>query len=248
MLMLSSELIFILIILIILVATVIKSAFGFGDALLAMPLLALFMNMKTTVPLVALVGFVTSLIIVIRYWKSAYIKGLWVLILYCILGIPLGLFFLKNTDDRIVKLILALLIISFSTINLAKPDFLELKSNKFVWIFGLFSGMLGGAYNTNGPPIIIYGKLKKWEPDNFRAILQSVLLPTNLFIIIGQGSAGFWTSEVIDYFIICIPVILIGTIIGGLVHRKLSGEKFNKYVDCLLIIIGIVLLVNIIFL
>jgi uncharacterized protein len=246
--MLSSELTFILIILIVLIASVIRSAFGFGDALIAMPLLALFMNMKTSVPLVALIGFIISIIILVRHWRSAYIKGLWILILFCILGIPIGLIFLKNADDRIIKLILALLIISFSTINLTKPDFFELKSNKFVWIFGLFSGMLGGAYNTNGPPVIIYGKLKRWDPKNFRAILQSVLFPTNLFIIIGQGSTGFWTSEVLDYFIVCIPVIFVGTIIGGLVHRKLSKEKFTKYVDYLLIIIGIVLLVNTVFL
>ena len=238
----DSALIFI--ILVVLIASTIRSAFGFGDALIAMPLLAFFLNMKTAVPVVAFIGFSISIIILFRHWRAAYIKGLWILILFCILGIPIGLLFLENSDDKLVKIILSVIIIFFSTINLIKPNFLELKSNKFVWLFGLVSGILGGAYNTNGPPVIIYGKLKRWEPKNFRAILQTVFLPTNLFIIIGQGSAGFWTGDVLIYFLISIPVILVGTVLGGLINKKLSKEKFVKFVDILLIIIGLVLFVN----
>jgi uncharacterized protein len=242
--MISFEPTLILVLLIILIATIIKSAFGFGDALLAMPLLTFFINIKTIVPLVALVSFVISILILLKHWRTAYIKGLWILNLFCIIGIPFGLYFLKNADDIIIKIFLSIILIGFSSINLINPKLFELKSDKFVWIFGIISGILGGAYNTNGPPLIIYGKLKRWDSINFRAILQSVLLPTNIFIIIGQGSAGLWTLEVINYFLICIPVIFIGTILGGRVNKKLSKEKFSKFVDYLLITIGIVLLIN----
>jgi len=234
----------IFIILIVFIASVIRSAFGFGDALIAMPLLAFFLNMKTAVPLVALIGFSISIFILVKHWKSAYIKGLWKLILFCILGIPIGLLFLKNSDDKLIKIVLSILIISYSSTNLIKPNFIELKSNKFVWIFGLISGILGGAYNTNGPPIIIYGKLKRWEPEKFRAILQSVFFPTNLFIIIGQGSTGFWTNDVIKYFLYCLPVILTGSVFGGYINKKLSKENFVRFVDIFLIIIGFILFIR----
>ena len=233
-----------LIILIIFLASLVRSAFGFGDALIAMPLLAFFLDFKTAVPLVALIGFSISVFILTKHWKSSYTKGLWILILFCILGIPIGIIFLKNADDKLIKIVLSVLIISYSTMNLLKPDFLELKSNKFVWIFGLLSGILGGAYNTNGPPVIIYGKLKRWEPENFRAILQTVFFPTNLCIIIGQGTTGFWINDVIKYFLICLPAILTGSIIGGFVNKKLSKEYFVRFVDIFLIIIGVILLIR----
>lgn len=235
------------ILLIILLASVIRSAFGFGDALLAMPLLSFFMSIKTAVPLVAFIGLSISIIILIKHWKSSYVKGLWVLILFCILGIPIGLIFLKKADDRIVKVVLAVIIIMFSSLNLAKPNYFRLKTNKLAWIFGIISGILGGAYNTNGPPVIIYGKLKGWEPANFRAILQTVFLPTNLFIIIGQGTAGFWSHDVLKYFLYALPVLILGTITGGIINKRLSSEKFAIYVDLLLIAVGIILMVKTLF-
>jgi len=233
----------ILILLIILFSSIFRSAFGFGDALIAMPLLAFFLNIQTAAPLVALVGFSISIFILIRHWKSAYTKGLWLLILFSIFGIPIGLFFLKNSDDKIVKILLSVIIIISSSINLIKTKKLELKNDKFAWVAGIISGILGGAYNINGPPVIIYGKLKNWDPQKFRAILQSVFFPTNLFIIIGQGSTGFWTPQILNYYLVCLPVIIIGTIVGGIINRKFPKDYFVMVIDYLLIIIGIILLI-----
>jgi len=229
---------------IILIASVVRSAFGFGDALIAMPLLAFFMSMKTAVPLVALTGFTISLLILYKHWRTAYTKGLWILIVFCIIGIPAGIFFLKYADDKLVKIILATIIILFSSINLIKPNYFELKSDKSAWLFGIVSGMLGGAYNTNGPPVIIYGNLRRWEPQNFRAILQTVFLPTNLFIILCQGTAGFWSKEVVGYFLVTVPVIVAGTFIGSMLVKKLSNNNISRFIIIFLIIIGIILIVK----
>lgn len=212
-----------------------------------MPLLALFIDVGTATPLVAFMGFSISLMILLRHWKAAYIEGLWRLILFCLLGIPLGLYFLKYADERIIKLCLAIVIILFSMLNLLKINKFALKNEKAAWIFGLISGALGGAYNTNGPPVIIYGRLRNWEAQNFRAILQTVFLPTNLFIIIGQGAAGFWTANVLKLFVISLPSLILGTLAGALINRKTKSGQFKAAVDILLIVIGIVLIANTIF-
>lgn len=215
--------------------------------MIAMPLLALFIDVGTATPLVAFMGFSISLMILLRHWKAAYIEGLWRLILFCLLGIPLGLYFLKYADERIIKLCLAIVIILFSMLNLLKINKFALKNEKAAWIFGLISGALGGAYNTNGPPVIIYGRLRNWEAQNFRAILQTVFLPTNLFIIIGQGAAGFWTANVLKLFVISLPSLILGTLAGALINRKTKSGQFKAAVDILLIVIGIVLIANTIF-
>ena len=233
-----------IILFILFIASTIRSAFGFGDALIAMPLMAFFLDIKTATPLIALIGFSSSLLILIKNWRTAYIKGLWKLILFCVLGIPIGLIFLNSSDEKIVKIVLGFIIILFCFINLFSKNKILLKSNNYYWIFGFLSGILGGAYNTNGPPIIIYGKLKNWDSQNFRAILQSIFLPTNFFILIGQGSIGLINSSVISYFVCSIPLVLIGTYLGGILNIKLSKEKFKKIIDIMLIIIGIVLIIN----
>lgn len=224
------------------VASLSRSTFGFGDALIAMPLLALVMDIKVATPIVAFMGFFISLIILIRNWQNLEIKKIWKLIVSSLAGIPLGVLFLKDTNEFIVKLVLAIILIIFSIYKLLRPNLLNLKKDKFSILFGFFSGVLGGAYNTNGPPIIIYGTLRNWSPQEFRLLLQGVFLPTNLMIIVSHGIAGLWTFEVFQYFFLSLPIIFIAMLIGRKLNKIIPKERFVNYVYVFLFIIACVLL------
>lgn len=233
---------FFIIILIFFIAALSRSTFGFGDALIAMPLLALIMDIKVATPIVAFMGFFISLIILIRNRQNFAYRKIWKLIVFSLIGIPIGVLFLKDTNEIIVKLILAIILILFSVYKLLKQNLLSLQNDNLSYIFGFISGMLGGAYNTNGPPIIIYGTLRDWSPQEFRLLLQGVFLPTNLFIIIFHGIAGLWTTTVFQYFLISLPVIIIAILIGRKLNKIIPKDKFVKFVYVFLIIIGFVLL------
>ena len=233
---------FLLAVFIFFIAALSRSTFGFGDALIAMPLLALIMDIKIATPIVAFMGFFISLIILIRNWKKLDYGKIWKLILYSLFGIPFGVLFLKDTNDFVIKLVLAIILILFSIYKLSKPNLLSLKNDNYSFIFGFISGMLGGAYNTNGPPIIIYGTLRNWSPQEFRLLLQAIFLPTNLLIIVFHGIAGLWTATVFNYFFISLPVIFIAILIGRKLNMIIPKDKFVKYVYAFLLIIGFVLL------
>ncbi|MFC2130186.1 sulfite exporter TauE/SafE family protein [Bacteroidota bacterium] len=234
-------------IIIIFIAALSRSTFGFGDALIAMPLLAMFFSIKTATPIVAFTGFFISLIILARNWKILKFKMIWQLILFSIIGIPLGVLFLKDAHEDLVKTVLAVMLVLFSTYQLFKPKLIQMKNDRFAFFFGLISGALGGAYNTNGPPIIIFGTLRAWSPKEFRVILQGIFLPTNLFIIIGHGIAGLWANTVFNYFLISLPVVLVAIIIGSKLNKVVPAEKFTKYIYLFLLFIGLSLLINIYF-
>ena len=234
-------------VLVIFVSALVRSTFGFGDALIAMPLLAIFISIKTATPIVAFIGFFISIVILFSNRKSISIKKIWLLTLFSILGIPLGIIFLKGTHEDTVKTVLAVMLIIFSIYMLINPKLGELKTNKFSWLIGIISGAFGGAYNTNGPPIIIYGVLKKWEPNEFRLLLQGIFLPTNFFIILGHGVAGLWTHTVWIYFLISLPFIILAIILGTKLNSKIPHEKFNKLIYYFLMVIGIILLIKVYF-
>ncbi|MFA6570222.1 MAG: sulfite exporter TauE/SafE family protein [Bacteroidota bacterium] len=236
--------ILIFVLLIIFVSSLVRATFGFGDALIAMPLLVLFIDVRTATPLIAFFACIIALILLAMNFRKIEFKKLWTLILFSILGIPLGLLFLKGSNDLYIKIVLAVILIIFSVFKLWKPEGLTLKSNKSAFLFGLVSGILGGAYNTNGPPIIIFGTMRKWDADKFRDMLQGIYLPTNIFIILGHGAAGLWTQEVFNYFLISIPVVAVATVAGIWLNKRIPEEKFSKYIYGFLILISVVLLVN----
>jgi len=229
---------------VIFISAIFRSTFGFGDALIAMPLLAIFISIKTATPIVAFTGFIISIVILILDKESLNFKKISSLVIFSIIGIPLGIIFLREFHEELIKTILALILIVFSVFRLLNFVFKGLKSDKSAWIFGIISGALGGAYNTNGPPIIIYGALKKWDRQEFRLLLQGIFLPTNFFIILGHGAAGLWTQAVWTYLLICLPFIILGIFLGNIFNKKIHKEKFNQLIYYFLLIIGIILLIK----
>ena len=229
---------------IVFISTLTRSTFGFGDALIAMPLLSLFINIKIATPLIALIAFFIAISILIKNLKRVEFKSAWRLILSSLVGIPIGLWYLKDINENVIKLILGVIILFFAIYNLVKPKLVELKTEIYSWIFGFFAGILGGAYNTNGPPIVIYSSLKKWNPQNFRATLQGYFFTTGILVIIGHGLAGNFTTEVLKYFTYCIPIVLIAVIIGARINKKIPLEKFHKYIYLILVILGTALIIN----
>lgn len=212
-----------------------------------MPLLAFLIDIRTAAPIVAFMSSVIAVYIIIGNYKQIKIKAIWQLIVFSAIGIPIGLIYLEGAAESVIKIILALILIIFSIYKLLKPNLLNLHNDKYGWVSGLIAGILGGAYNTNGPPIIIYGSMRQWKPSEFRAILQGIFFPTNLFIVAGHGIAGNWTDEVLAMTLYALPAVLVATFLGGYINKKIPAERFSKYIYFLLIAIAFTMLFTTIF-
>jgi uncharacterized membrane protein YfcA len=142
-----------------------------------------------------------------------------------------------------VKAILGVLLILYGLYSLITPNLPVIRNEKLAYIFGFVAGVLGGAYNTNGPPIVMYGLLRRWPPENFRATLQCYFLFTGLSILIGHGLAGLWTPFVLRLYLYSIPIIMIAIFAGGKINNHISKEFFSRIVYGLLIVIGALFLI-----
>lgn len=236
-------LLFTLVLLIIFISTLIRSAFGFGNALVAMPLLVLLLSVKTAAPLVALVGIISALVMLLREWRELDIKAAIYLILSTLAGIPLGLFFLKSSPEHIVRMILGLVLIGFGLYNLFGLRLPTLRKGYLVFPFGFFAGILGGAYNTSGPPVVIYGVMRGCSKEKFRATLQGYFLISSALVVVGHGISGLWTRSVLIYFLASIPVVVLADLLGNWIVRKIHGEKFNKAVNLFLVVVGVLMFI-----
>jgi len=232
------------IMIIIFLATVVRATFGFGEALIAMPLLAMIIDIKIATPLMAMVGTSIALVILSKSWREVDLPDAKRLILSSIFGIPLGIFLLKDVYSTLIKIILAFIIISFSAYKLLQPQISRMIGKRSSYVFGFFAGVLGGAYNTSAPPVVIYGTLRHWPPHKFRATLQGYFIPTGFFILIGHWVSGLWTSTVIQLYVYSIPIIALAIVVGYRLNRSVSATKFDRYIHMLLIAIAIVLLVD----
>src|SRR4051794_607541 len=122
------------------------------------------------------------------------------------------------------------------------PRTCVLKSDRLAWLFGFNAGVLGGAYGMNGPPLAIYGSLRRWKPDDFRATLQAYFLLASIAGMGGYWITGLWTPVVTHFYVAALPAVVPATLCGHTIGSRLQPHRFASYVSSVLIVIGAVLL------
>lgn len=225
-------------------ATLIRSVFGFGEALVAVPVLALIMPIETAAPLATLVSITVAALVLVQDWSEVHVRSAGRLVLSTLLGIPLGLLLLTKVAEPIAKAVLGSIIVAFSLYSLLSRRSHTLANDRLAWLFGFSAGVLGGAYSMNGPPLAIYGSLRGWSPQQFRATLQGYFLPASILVMCGYWLAGLWTAVVTRYFVASLPVILAAVFAGRVVNRRMETHRFRLFVYAVLAVVGIVLLVQ----
>lgn len=229
---------------IVFIATLVRSTFGFGESLIAVPLFILLIPIEIAVPLSVLISIFIAAIVVVQDRKQIHFRSAKWLILFAILGVPIGLLLLVYGNGNTIKAILGILIILYSVYSLLSKNNFKLRTDNKTWLFicGFLSGILGGAYGLNGPPLVIYGNLRSWTAKNFRATLQAYFLPASMIGMLGYWYQGLWNSTVTHYFLISIPVIVPAIFLGRYLNHQLKEGTFLKYIYIGLICIGTILL------
>jgi uncharacterized membrane protein YfcA len=208
------------------------------------PLLALLIPVEVAAPLAVLVSITVAAVIVLQDWHKVHLGSAWRLVLSTLFGILLGLLLLTAVPAPVVKAVLAVVIIAFSGYCLARRTPLELHDDRLAWLFGFGAGVLGGAYGMNGPPLVIYGTLRRWSAEQFRATLQGYFLPASVVGMVGYWLAGLWVPPVTRYYLLSLPAVAASIGLGRAVNRRLAGRFFIRYVHIALILIGITLLIQ----
>lgn len=230
--------------LIVFFAIFVQSASGFGLALVSMPLLVSAIGVGTATPMVALIGLTAEIFLLRRYWHALNFAAVKRISFASILGIPLGVFVLRTVDGRIVTIILGIVVTGYALYALFAPRLPQLRQSGWAYGFGFVGGVLSGAYNTSGPPIIIYGTCRRWEPAAFKGNLQAYFFINSLFTLTAHALSGNFTAVVWQNYLWALPGIGLGLVVGRLVDGRLPPDTFRKGVLILLILLGIRLMLG----
>ncbi len=230
--------------LIVFFAIFVQSASGFGLALISMPLLVGLIGIGTATPLVALVGVTAEVVLLRRYWGALNFTAVKRLSFASIIGIPLGVYVLREVDGRIITAILGIIVAGYALYALFAPRLPLLEQPGWGYGFGFLGGVLSGAYNTSGPPVIIYGTCRRWEPAVFKGNLQAYFLLNSVFTLTAHTISGNFTAVVWQNYLWALPGIGLGLVVGHWADGRIQPAQFRKGVLLLLILLGIRLVVG----
>lgn len=241
----------VMVVVVVFAGAIMRATFGFGEAVVSMPLLALLpVSLHTSISLIGLVGLTVAAMTITSGWRHIDRSILIWLTVATLAGIPVGLLLVTLAPAVVVTKTLGVFLIVYSIYSLirdtitqtAAPDWLSRRG--WVLPFGFAAGMLGSAYNVTGVPVVVYGTLRRWNQSRFHSTLQAHFLVAGFFVVIGQALSGLWTTNLFLLYGLSLPAIIIATLLGMFLHRRIPTESFKRYVFFIIMALGVLLLIN----
>lgn len=232
----------------ILLASIIQGITGFGFALIAVPLLSLFIpELRNITPIIVIYSLLTNVIIVYKSRRYIDLKKIIPLIIFGIIATPIGTYILLYVNVSTLKIIIGL-IITITAFAMLKNFKIKIKNQGISYgIVGLLSGFLNCSTGLSGPPVVLFLTNQNTDKDVFRANLTFYGIATNIFAIILFIAEGIINISVINFTILYLPALIIGVFSGIILSAKINETLFKKLIIYLITCLGLYTAISAIF-
>lgn len=254
-----TEIIYILIILAF--AILVGSTLGFGEVLVFIPIATFFIDVRAAIVLMTFWSATMCILNSVKYRIYVDKNLLKKYLIPGIIGVILGSLLIVIASTRWIELFLGVFVLTYTgakfyeITNERENRGMNIKERKldnipnYLFYSGAFSySLLGGLIGASGPINVVLLERAGYEQERFIANFSLISL------IISSVKLGIYMAndlfpiELMLVFIVGFPVIFIFTKIGHWVTPRITKERFQVIILILLIIIGIRLVTNSLFL
>jgi uncharacterized membrane protein YfcA len=230
-----------------LLAAFVKGATGLGFPLIATPMVALLLDIRTAVTVLILPNLFMDSAQVLRDGVPYDVfRRFSSLIAPTIIGVFLGTMVLVKTPLWILNLCLGVMVLVFVASNLLKFDFtISPRAEKTLSpISGFISGFLNGMTNAAGPTLAIYLYSLKLEKRAFVKSIATIFMITKLSQLVAISTWNLFNWETITLSVEVLLFTLAGFFAGIRAQDRVNQRNFNRGLLVLLSGIGVTLLLR----
>lgn len=225
-------------------AAIVQGTLGFAFGMVAMALASLVVDVRTASILVSPLAFVNVSTTLWSVRESVRWKIVLPIIVGTLVGIPFGLAILLGGNIFFIKALVSALLLYVGVTNLLRRT-VERKPLP-TWVAGLAGlgvGVIGGATNIGGPPLVAYASRQPWDPRTFKATLL-----TTFFVSSGTKTGLLIASGNIQKpMLVCVacllPAIIVGSLIGVRMFNRIDRERFNRIIAWALLFLAVLVLI-----
>jgi hypothetical protein len=231
----------------ILVAAFVKGAVSFGFPLVATPLMALALGVKTAVAVSIIPNIVMDTVQLVRRGEAlGTVRRMLSLIILSIPGMWLGTLLLAVLPGHISTLVLGTFVLFFAAVNasglrLTVPPAWERWLSPLV---GLGAGVLGGLTNVPGTPMVLYFVALGLDKHEFVRAVAVTFIVTKVVQLAAVAWYGLLDLKLLAISLGFTVVALGGFAVGLRLQDWLPARTFNRLVLAFLILTGVVLIIR----
>lgn len=226
------------------VASFIQRTTGFGFGIFIMTLLPLWVTgYGEATTLSGLLAMTTTLLITLRMYRFIVWQRLWPILCTFILVSAMGIHLLSKADDRLLQVALGVALIAVSLYFFLFSRHVRLRPTRLMQVVaGSLSGLMGGFFGMQGPPAVLYFIASEPDKEHYLAMTAAYFLAGNLAMTAVRAAHGFLTPEVGISYLYGVGGVFVGSWLGSLVFRRLSGPLLRYIVYLYIGISGILTL------
>ena len=175
---------------------ILKGATGAGTPVVAIPVMAAFLDVRLAVVLMVLPNFVTNFWQVYQYWNDKLGPTFWWKhAIAGFIGAVVGTWLLAILPTRVLLILVAVAIVAYIGLRVARPDFKLAMSvgNKLAVPMGLCGGVLQGASGISAPVSVSFLNAMRLERPVFISTISVFFGGMTVAQIPAQFAAGLMT-------------------------------------------------------
>jgi uncharacterized membrane protein YfcA len=223
----------------------IRGSAGFGAV--TIPLIAQVLPMKIVVPLVTVLGIISSCAILARDARHVEWREILRLLPFTVVGTLIGLYFFNAVDARTLARGLGALVVAYGSYTLWQtvrplPQW-KLPLRLMLPLTGAGAGFIGSLFGSlAGVFFAIYLDMQQLGKHEFRATMAAMLLVLGGMRGAGYFALGAFDRETLLVCAVALPLMFAGVMLGNHIHTNLNQTAFRRIVGFILIASGVPLL------
>ncbi|MEO0389329.1 MAG: TSUP family transporter [Pseudomonadota bacterium] len=190
-------------------AGVVRGFSGFGTALIVVPVAGIFLDPLSIIVLITVTGLVSNFVLVPGAWGAADRGEVAVLALAAVIGVPIGLWLLGQTDVQALRWIVAA-IGAVTVAALATGWQLRARLGQGgLAAVGAAAGVVGGLTALTGPIAILFYLANARRAVAVRANMILFLGALDVLLLTNVTLSGDLTAQRITLgLLLCVPYVL----------------------------------------
>lgn len=212
------------------VAGFVNGISGMGAALMAVPLMTLFLDIQLIVPLSCILVTLLSSALAVKYRTEFHVRIVLPALIGAVPGAVLGTELLKCLSPLVLETVMAVFLIAYTAWScLQKGSVQEERSHAGLCLLcGFFSGFFGSTISFTGPPLAVYILYTGWKQQKALGALGVALIGITGISCVSHYFAGLYTQEFLSYLYIGVPAGLLGMLLSFPFIPYITQKTFRK--------------------
>lgn len=229
-----------------LIAMTLAGVIGFAANVLALPVLSMFLPLKTAVAVLMLIVAVQIVIQAMQARRQIHWREVGHIVAWMLLGMPIGFLALNVLPELLMKGVLGLFVAATALKGIV-DDARGKKAETFQerpWhkLLLFFSGLLTGAFGCGGPLMVVYCRNRYRDKETFRHMQFGAGSIVMTLPCLAYAGAGAYTAAGVPYIIVGFVAVAIAVNVSAKIAQRMDTGVFKKVVNVVLLISAATLL------